>query len=82
MWAAALAARTAAAGHEAACVSHQLPIWTLRRYVEGHRLWHDPRKRQCALASVTSLTFDGDRVVGLAYAEPGGPQPADARSGA
>ena len=40
-----------AEGHEALCVSHQLPIWTLRRYVEGRRLWHDPRRRQCALAS-------------------------------
>ena len=24
-------------------------------FVEGRRLWHDPRKRQCALASLTSL---------------------------
>ena len=48
-------ARELAAGHEAVCVSHQLPIWTLRRFVTGHRLWHDPRHRQCALASLTSL---------------------------
>jgi broad specificity phosphatase PhoE len=73
MWAAATAARDAAEGHEAVCVSHQLPIWTLRRYVERKRLWHDPRRRQCALASVTSLTFDGDRVVELRYTEPAGP---------
>ena len=76
------AARDAARGREAVCVSHQLPIWTVRCAVEGRRLWHDPRKRQCALASVTSLTFDGERVVGLAYAEPAGPQPTDARPGA
>ena len=34
MFAAVQAARVAAEGHEAVCVSHQLPIWTLRRYVE------------------------------------------------
>jgi broad specificity phosphatase PhoE len=70
MHSALLAARAAAEGHEALCVSHQLPVWTLRRYVEGHRLWHDPRKRQCALASLTSFHFDGERVVDIGYAEP------------
>ena len=39
-------ARELATGREALCVSHQLPIWTLRRFVTGHRLWHDPRRRQ------------------------------------
>ena len=43
MFAALHAARAAAEGHEAVCVSHQLPIWTLRRFVERKRLWHDPR---------------------------------------
>src|SRR3954471_20187573 len=70
MFAALQAARVAAEGHEAVCVSHQLPIWTLRRYVEGKRLWHDPRKRQCGLASLTSFRFEGARVVGVDYAEP------------
>jgi broad specificity phosphatase PhoE len=64
------AARDAAAGHEAVCVSHQLPIWTLRRYLERKRLWHDPRVRQCGLASLTSVHFEDDRVVGLGYEEP------------
>jgi broad specificity phosphatase PhoE len=82
MWAAAAAARDAADGHEAVCVSHQLPIWTLRRYIEGGRLWHDPRRRQCALASITSLTFDGDRVLDIAYTEPAGADPAGAVPGA
>jgi broad specificity phosphatase PhoE len=82
MWAATTAARDAADGHEAVCVSHQLPIWTLRRYVERKRLWHDPRRRQCALASVTSLTFEGDRVVDVAYREPAGPDQPAAVSGA
>jgi broad specificity phosphatase PhoE len=70
MYAALLAAREAAEGHEAVCVSHQLPIWTLRRYAEHKRLWHDPRRRQCALASVTAFHFDGTRITGIAYTEP------------
>jgi broad specificity phosphatase PhoE len=67
--------RTLGAGVEAACVSHQLPIVALRRAVEGQRLYHDPRKRQCGLASVTSFTFDGDVVVRVDYAEPAGATP-------
>ena len=70
MFAAVQAARVAAEGHEAVCVSHQLPIWTLRRYVEKKRLWHDPRRRQCGLASLTSFRFVGAKVVGIEYAEP------------
>lgn len=65
-------ARELAAGREAVCVSHQLPIWTLRRFVLGKRLWHDPRRRQCALASLTSLVFDGAEFVGVHYSEPAG----------
>jgi len=70
MFAAVRAAREAAEGHEAICVSHQLPIWILRRYVERKRMWHDPRSRQCALASLTSLHFEDDAVVGVGYDEP------------
>lgn len=70
MTAALYAAAEAAAGHEAVCVSHQLPIWILRQAVEGRRLWHDPRKRQCALASVTSFHLDRGRVTRVEYAEP------------
>jgi broad specificity phosphatase PhoE len=72
MTAALQAAREAAAGHEAVCVSHQLPIWTLRRHLEGRRLWHDPRRRQCALASLTSFHFNGDSLARIEYAEPAG----------
>jgi broad specificity phosphatase PhoE len=70
MFAALHAARIAAEGREAVCVSHQLPIWTLRRYAERKRLWHDPRKRQCGLASLTSFHFEGTKIVGIGYAEP------------
>jgi broad specificity phosphatase PhoE len=70
------AARDAAAiagGHEAVLVSHQLPIWVAREAAEGRRLWHDPRRRQCALGSVTSLMFDESKIIGVNYAEPSGP---------
>jgi broad specificity phosphatase PhoE len=70
--AAAEDAAKAAYGHEAICVSHQLPIWVARRSVEGKRLWHDPRRRQCALGSVTSLTYSGGRFVSVSYFEPSG----------
>ncbi len=70
--AAAADAATAARGHEAVCVSHQLPIWVTRRSAEGRTLWHDPRRRQCALGSVTSLTYRGDRLTSVSYSEPSG----------
>ena len=65
-------ARELAAGREALCVSHQLPIWTLRRFVRGQRLWHDPRNRQCALASLTTFEFTDAELTGLRYREPAG----------
>ncbi|MFF3895093.1 histidine phosphatase family protein [Streptomyces sp. NPDC001812] len=64
------AAKDAARGHEAVLVSHQLPIWIVRSYVEKRRLWHDPRKRQCTLASLTTFTYRGDRIVSVGYSEP------------
>ena len=64
-------ARDAAGGKDAICVSHQLPIWILRSAVEGRRLLHDPRKRECSLASVTSFELDSDgMVIGVSYSEP------------
>jgi len=73
MLAACLDAARAASGHEAVCVSHQLPIWTARRAAEGRRLWHHPARRQCALGSVTSLTYTGGKVTAVSYAEPSAP---------
>lgn len=72
MLAALADARDRARGHEAVAVSHQLPVWTARMALEGRRFVHDPRRRQCALASVTSVTYDGDRVVSVGYHEPAG----------
>ena len=64
-------ARESANGKDALVVSHQLPIWILRSSIEGRPLLHDPRRRQCSLASVTSFHFDASgRVVGLTYTEP------------
>lgn len=70
MLAAIEAARDAARGHHALAVSHQLPIWTARSFATGRRLWHDPRKRQCSLASLTSFTYRGDELVSVTYEEP------------
>jgi broad specificity phosphatase PhoE len=61
-----------AEGGEAVLVSHQLPIWVTRLHLERRPLAHDPRRRQCSLASLTSLTFEGRRLVGLSYWEPAG----------
>ena len=71
MLAAVFDAREAASGKDAIVVSHQLPIWILRSAIEGRRFLHDPRKRICTLASVTSLHFDEDGMISdLSYSEP------------
>jgi broad specificity phosphatase PhoE len=70
--AAVYAAVDAAAGHEAVIVSHQLPIWTLRRFLTGNRLWHSPTSRQCGLASITSLHFTDGVFTDVNYSEPAG----------
>jgi broad specificity phosphatase PhoE len=70
MLAAIADARAAARGHEAVIVSHQLPVWTVRNKLQGRRLWHDPRKRECTLASLTSLTYEGDELASITYSEP------------
>ena len=71
MLAAVFAARDAANGKDALVVSHQLPIWILRSAIEGRRLLHDPRKRICTLASVTSLHLDDEGMInGVSYSEP------------
>ncbi|WP_104525824.1 histidine phosphatase family protein [Blastococcus atacamensis] len=82
MIAAVEAARDAARGAEAVLVSHQLPIWATRLHLEGRRYLHDPRRRECALASVTSISYDGDRLAGVSYAEPAGATDPDAVPGA
>jgi broad specificity phosphatase PhoE len=51
-------------------VSHQLPIWVTHLAVAGEPLRHDPRKRRCALSSVTSFERRGDGWTEVGYAEP------------
>jgi len=70
--AALLDARDAARGREAILVSHQLPVWITRLAHTGRKLWHDPRRRECSLASITSFEFLGDKLVNVYYREPAG----------
>ena len=70
MLAAVDTARELARGHEAVLVSHQLPVWVTRLALEGRHLWHDPRRRQCSVASLTTLRYEGDMLVGVGYREP------------
>lgn len=64
------AAEAAGPGGQALIVSHQLPIWMMRSHAEGRRLLHDPRRRDCTLASVTSIMLVDGRIAGVDYAEP------------
>jgi broad specificity phosphatase PhoE len=57
-------------GRQVVLVSHQAPIWVARLAFERRRLTHWPGFRRCTLASVTTLTFDGDQLTGVGYAEP------------
>ena len=70
MRAAIESARKAANGKEIVLVSHQLPIYVGRLSFEGRNLVHSPRKRECSLASVTSLHFLGDEFERVEYHEP------------
>jgi broad specificity phosphatase PhoE len=72
MMAAVHDARDAARGHEAVIVSHQLPIWTTRLFVEKKSYLHNPKNRQCTLCSLTSLHFEDDRLTKVSYSEPAG----------
>ena len=65
-------------GREALLVTHQSPIVALRRFVERQPLGHLPTRRQCSLASLTSLSFLGHTLVGLSYQEPALPLLSDA----
>lgn len=75
-------ARAAARGHEAVIVSHQAPIWMIRLATEGRPLWHNPARRECSLASLTSLTFLGDELLSLSYSEPSASLLGQAQPGA
>lgn len=60
----------AADGGDVVIVSHQLPIWMVHRRVAGRALAHDPRRRRCALSSITSFARHGDRFTEVGYRDP------------
>ena len=55
---------------DAVIVTHQLPIWVTHLAVAGLPTRHDPRRRRCALSSVTSFELVGDVWRETDYAEP------------
>ncbi|MDR2256747.1 MAG: histidine phosphatase family protein [Arthrobacter sp.] len=57
-------------GAEVVIVSHQLPIWVTRVASEGRSLGLNAFRRECTLASVTSLTFTDGELTELNYTEP------------
>jgi len=67
MWAAIRDAATATPDHETVIVSHQLPIWVARMSYAQKRFIHDPRSRECAIASVTSFDVGEDGAVGAMF---------------
>jgi broad specificity phosphatase PhoE len=80
------AVRDEFAGRHVVLVSHQAPIWVARLAFERRHLAHWPGRRRCTVASVTTLTFDGDQLAGVTYAEPAaaalvGPAPAPSPGG-
>ncbi|WP_404434396.1 histidine phosphatase family protein [Microbacterium lacus] len=61
---------TSADGGDVVIVSHQLPIWITHLAVAGLPTRHDPRRRRCALSSVTSFELVGDVWREVDYVEP------------
>lgn len=59
-------------GGDVVIVSHQLPIWMVHRRVTGRSLSHDPRRRRCALSSITTFERRGDRFAEVGYRDPAG----------
>ncbi len=55
---------------EVVIVSHQLPIWMVHRSVFRQPLPHNPRRRRCALSSITTFAWRDRRLAEIAYAEP------------
>ncbi|WP_062383601.1 histidine phosphatase family protein [Demequina iriomotensis] len=70
MRAAIIDAAAASPGAATVIVSHQLPIWVARCSAEGRSYVHDPRSRECALASLTSFDVDGETLAFAGYVAP------------
>jgi len=58
-------------GGDAVLVSHQLPIWVVHLATNGEKFAHNPRKRRCALSSITSFEKQDGRWVEVDYRDPG-----------
>ena len=61
-------------------VTHQLPIWMVHLGVAGQPLMHNPRKRRCALSSITSFELSGDGSKSTDWTEVGYRSPASSRA--
>ncbi len=70
MWGALGDAALATPDGDTVMVSHQLPIWVARLSFERRSFLHDPRKRECGLASITSFRFERGEPVEMTYATP------------
>jgi len=55
---------------DALIVSHQMPIWVTHLGVGGHPLFHNPKKRRCALSSITSFEKVDGKFFEVDYREP------------
>jgi broad specificity phosphatase PhoE len=51
-------------------VTHQLPIWVMHLSTNGKKLMHDPRKRRCALSSITTFEIHDGKLVEVGYLDP------------
>jgi broad specificity phosphatase PhoE len=51
-------------------VTHQLPIWVMHLSTNGKKLMHDPRKRRCALSSITTFEIHDGKLVEVGYVDP------------
>ena len=63
-------AETVSAG-DAVLVSHQLPIWVVHLASTGMQFAHNPKKRRCALSSITSFEKRDGHWIEVDYVEPG-----------
>jgi broad specificity phosphatase PhoE len=57
-------------GGDVVIVSHQLPIWMVKRAMSNQSLVHSPRSRRCSLSSVTSFQVHPADFVEFDYREP------------
>ena len=72
MFAAIREAKRRAAGHEAVLVSHQLPIWVVRRTLEGRSMIHDPRSSPPAVTAERDVGAPPLRETGRSWSSPWG----------